>query len=259
MTLAKEEITVIAEVPEDDVPFVVCATRRVTPVIVELQLRPVAAEVGYQPGQYVLVGDSDYARPVRSYSLANAPRPDGAVSLLVTRVPGGELSTWLHGIREGEELLLSGPYGTFVDDLREPGPRLYLAGGSGLAPVRALLEAALTLPSPPPMTLLFSARTSADLIDDEQLRRWNDEHEQFRYLRTLTREPGPPPVGRVPDVLPDLAPRLNRHRVYIAGGSGFVATCDAAVRRQGAVAGRVFTEEFFADPRPWRGHWMTVI
>lgn len=242
----------------DDVPFEVVASRHPTPVIAELELSPAGAGIDYRAGQYVLVGDEDYARPVRSYSLANPPRPDGSVTLLVTRVPGGEVSTWLHRVAVGERLLLSGPYGTFVDDVHEPGPRLYLAGGSGLAPVRALIEAALARPAPPPMTLLFSARSSADLIDDERLCGWDRQHERFRYLRTLTRAGGPPPVGHVPDVLAGLLPRLDHYRVYIAGGSGFVASCEAAVRAHGAVAERVFTEEFFLDPRPWGAATVTT-
>ncbi len=235
----------------DDVVYSVTARVPQTPVIVELLLHPLSARIDYQPGQYLLVGDVGGVRPVRSYSAANAPRPDGAVTLLVTRVPDGEPSTWLHQLQPGDQVLLSGPYGTFVDDLDEPGPRAYLAGGSGLAPIRALIEAALAEKTQPSMTLVFSARTVADLIDDTRLRRWDNEHPQFRYLRTLTRAAGPPPVGHVPDVLPKLLPVLDRHRVYIAGGSGFVAACDHAARGHGAVAGRVFTEEFFTDPQPW--------
>lgn len=237
----------------EDVPFYVTACSLRTPVIVELLLHPAAEQLDFTPGQYVLVGDVNYDRPVRSYSIANAPRPDGALTLLVTKVPGGELSSWLHQLRPGSELLLSGPYGSFVDDLAAPGARLYLAGGSGLAPVRALIESALVCGSPPQMSLLFSARSDADVIDDGQLRGWDAAHEHFRYMRTLTRAVGPPPVGHVPDVLADLLPRLDHHRVYIAGRSGFVAACEAAVRRHGAAPGRVFTEEFFTDPRPWTG------
>jgi CDP-4-dehydro-6-deoxyglucose reductase, E3 len=238
--------------PREDVAYTVQALRPWTPVIVELVLRPAGDGINHQPGQYVLVGDVRYQRPVRSYSLANAPRPDGVVALLVTRVPGGELSTWLHDLHIGDDVLLSGPYGSFVDDLAQPEPRLYLAGGSGLAPARALIEAALTQPNPVPMTLLFSVRTGDDLIDHELICQWAREHPAFHYLRTLTRQAGPPPVGHVPDVLPVLVPPLTEHRVFVAGSSGFVAACAQAARRHGAVAARLFTEEFFVEPRPWR-------
>jgi CDP-4-dehydro-6-deoxyglucose reductase, E3 len=237
--------------PREDVEYTVEAVRQWTPVIAELVLRPAGEAIDYQPGQYVLVGDVGYQRPVRSYSLATAPRSDGVVGLLVTRVPGGELSTWLHGLHVGDELLFSGPYGSFVDDLDQPGPRLYLAGGSGLAPVRAIIEAGLARPNPASMTLLFSVRTDGDLIDHERICRWEREHPAFHYLRTLTRQPGPPPVGHVPDVLSALVPPLTEHRVFVAGSSGFVAAGAHAARRQGAAAARLFTEEFFVEPRPW--------
>lgn len=238
----------------DDVPFTVVAKRHRSPVIVQLTLRPATEQLDYRPGQYVLLSDVDYERPPRSYSIANAPRRDGSLDILVTLVPGGVTSPWLHhGVSPGDHVLLSGPYGTFIDDLDQRGPRLYLAGGSGLAPVRALAEAALQHPNQSEATLLFSARTVNDLIDDALFRHWTLERPAFRYLRTLTRAPGPSPVGHISDVLPDLLPRLENHRVFISGGSGFVAACDRVVRRQGASPGRVFTEEFFVDPRPWRG------
>jgi CDP-4-dehydro-6-deoxyglucose reductase len=113
-------------------------------VITRLLLRPAGVPLRYQPGQYVLLGDPDGELVVRSYSIANAPRRDGLISLLVTLVTGGQLSGWVHDVLRpgGRVLLLYGPYGSFTAS-GEPGPVLLLAGGSGLAPVRALAQAAL--------------------------------------------------------------------------------------------------------------------
>jgi CDP-4-dehydro-6-deoxyglucose reductase, E3 len=235
----------------EDVPFTVVAHQLRTPVVVELELRPTGPRIDFQPGQYVLVSDVGYERTPRSYSIANAPRSDGTVTLLVTRIPDGELSSWLHQIETGCQLLLSGPYGSFVADPDASDPVLYLAAGSGLAPVRALIEAGLARRRHPPMTLLFSARTPADLIDNEQLERWDADDPEFRYLRTLTRAAEPPPTGRIPAILAGLLPRLERHRVYIAGDSGFVAACADAAHRHGAAPELLFSEEFFVQPQPW--------
>ena len=238
----------------EDLLYTVAVKRRRTSTILEMRLRPRGEPIDYQAGQYVLLGDADGNRPPRSYSVANAPRPDATIDLFVTLVPSGEVSLWAHRLLHcGEDVLISGGYGTFVDDHEDGRPRLYLAGGSGLAPVRALAEAALRRAQPPPMTLMFSARTADDLIDDDLFLRWQSDHPNFHYLRTLTRAAGPPPVGRIPTVLPELLPVLDEHRVYISGGSGFVADCERAVRRRGARPGYVFTEEFFADPLPWGG------
>lgn len=238
----------------EDLLYTVATKRRRTPTILEMRLRPRGDPIDYRAGQYVLLGDADGDRPPRSYSVANAPRPDATIDLFVTLVPSGEVSSWAHRLlHPGEDVLIAGGYGTFVDDHEDDRPRLYLAGGSGLAPVRALVEAALRRAQPPTMTLLFSARTADDLIDDDLFLRWQHDHPNFHYLRTLTRAAGPPPVGRIPAVLPELLPALDHHRVFISGGSGFVADCERAARRRGARPGCVFTEEFFADPVPWAG------
>ncbi len=64
-----------------------------TATIVELWLRPRGGALEDRPGEYVLLEDRERGVPLRSYSIANAPRPDGLISLLVTRVPDGETST----------------------------------------------------------------------------------------------------------------------------------------------------------------------
>lgn len=238
--------------PVDELVYRVVAARRVTPVIVELLLRPVDRPLSYWAGQYVLLGDVDNELPQRSFSIANAPRTDGQVCFLVTRVAGGELSGWVHDrLRPGDRVVLSGPYGSFVLDPRSAAALLLLAGGSGLAPVGALAEAALRRCPQRSVMLVFSARTTSDLIDEDVLRGWERRHPQFRYVRTLTRSSGPPPTGRIPTILADVMPSLDRHQVYIAGSGPLVAACSAAARALGAQPGAVFTEEFYADPHPW--------
>ncbi len=257
----------LARLPDEDVEFVLASRRWCTPVVAELTLRPVASGIDFVAGQYVLVQDAGRAVPVRSYSVANAPRPDGVLTLLVTAVEGGPTSTWL--AREagvGDRLLVSGPFGTFVVDSGHHGPTLYLAGGSGLAPVRALVEAAVTrwdASGRDPAerhTLLFSGRTPADVIDEAELTELARAQEGLDYVRTLTRvAPGsvPPPVGRVPEVLPALLPDLTQHAVYIAGSPGFVDACTRAVQHLGVMPGRLHTEEFYAEPVPWHGAGVT--
>jgi CDP-4-dehydro-6-deoxyglucose reductase, E3 len=89
-------------------------------------------------GQYVDV----IAQGVRrSYSLANAPREDALLELIIKRYPGGVLSEyWFERAQPNDLLRIEGPFGTFF--LREEGPTniLFLATGTGIAPVKALLE-----------------------------------------------------------------------------------------------------------------------
>lgn len=224
----------------------------VTPVIAELTLEPVDAPLPFLPGQYALVSDTDFRIPVRSYSLANAPDPGGRLSLLVTRVPGGTTSEWLtDGLPVGEQLLVDGPYGTFVVDPSLDQPVLGLAGGSGLAPILALAEDAVRRGMPHPFTVVFSCRTEEHLIHADRLLSWAEEYADFSFVRTLTQAEGPPPVGRVQTVLPQLVPDLSGHGVFIAGAPGFVAAGVQVARELGCCPGALHTEEFYAEPQPW--------
>lgn len=243
----------MAEPMSFEEPYEVLAIEPRTPTIVELLLRPRASPLEYLPGEYVLLEDRQHRVPPRSYSIANAPRRDGLISLLVTAVPGGQTSAWVHQrLRVGEQVAISGPYGTFVDDPTSTAPALFLAAGSGLAPVRALLEAALAANARPSLTLIFSARTEADVIDRDRFE-GQARHPQCRFIRTLTRGAGPLPHGRIPELLPTLYQSLDGHDVFIAGAPAFVLACAAAADTRGAPRARVHTEVFFAEPQPWSG------
>lgn len=253
----------IAPLPDEDVEFVLSARHWCTPVVARLTLVPLGERIDFVPGQYVLLQDEERQIPVRSYSVANAPREDGTLDVLVTAVPDGPTSTWLaRGAAVGDRLLVSGPYGTFVADPAHKGPTLYLAGGSGLAPALSLIEAAVARggtgdPSPARRhTLVFSGRTAADTIDHERLTRLAAEQPGLDYVRTLTRVAAggaEAPLGRVPAILPSLVDDLTAHAVYVSGAPGFVDASTRAAQDLGAAPGRLHTEEFYAEPIPWHG------
>lgn len=99
---------------------------------------PPASPMRFLPGQYIDV----LAEGVRrSYSLANAPRADGMLELIIKRYPGGVLSGyWFDRAKPNDLIRIEGPFGTFF--LRDEAPRdiVFLATGTGIAPVKALLE-----------------------------------------------------------------------------------------------------------------------
>lgn len=121
------------------IPARITSIDRLAPNIVRVILRtPPASPLRFLPGQYVDV-IADGVR--RSYSLANAPRVDGLLELLVKRYPGGQLSGyWFDRAKANDLVRIEGPFGTFF--LRDEGPVdiVFLATGTGIAPVKALLE-----------------------------------------------------------------------------------------------------------------------
>ncbi|MBK6871438.1 MAG: 2Fe-2S iron-sulfur cluster binding domain-containing protein [Kineosporiaceae bacterium] len=229
----------------DDWPFVLVDSLPRTPRITELVLRPLAEELRFWPGQYIRIGDPAAGVPLRSYSLATAPHPDGELRLHVTRLDGGFTSRWLHGLTPGAAVRVSGPHGTFVGDPSVCSPVLCLAAGSGLAPIRSLSEAALRRGFPYEVTVVFSARREEDLYDRGLLRYWEQRHPNFHYVPTLTRQRVPGMChGRIPDILGSLVRSLRDHSVFVAGRQDFVDACVSAVSALGAPGNLLHTEGF---------------
>ena len=127
---------------------------------------------GHRAGQHVdvrLTAEDGY-QAQRSYSIASAPE-DADLVLTVERLDDGEVSPYLvDELRPGDELELRGPIGGyFAWEARLGGPLLLVAGGSGIAPFRAILRHHRAIRNTTPIRLLYSARTVADVIYREEL------------------------------------------------------------------------------------------
>lgn len=240
--------------PREGMPYVVTDRIDRTPRITELRLRPQRDAIRYWPGQYLMLGDPQQGVPLRSYSIANAPRPDGELVLQVTRQPEGRTSAWVHEtLWPGTRVKVNGPYGTFIGDPSVETPVLCMAAGSGLAPILALTEAALRRNYTEPVTLLFSAATRADVYDAGMMAWWEARHRNFRFRPTLTREApadGKGLQGRIPVLLPTLFQDLSKHSLFIAGTPQFVDDCIAAARALGARTEAIHTEGYYPQSPP---------
>ncbi|MBK7615228.1 MAG: 2Fe-2S iron-sulfur cluster binding domain-containing protein [Vitreoscilla sp.] len=237
--------------PREHLPYVVTDRITRTPRIVELRLRPLGNPMRYWPGQYVQLGDASAGVPLRSYSLASAPREDGELVLQIAHQKDGFTSRWAHErLQTGDLVQLSGPYGTFIGDPSVDTPVLCLAAGSGLAPILALSEAALKRGYKQAVTLMFSGREKADLYDAGLMAWWQAKHRSFKYLPTLTQAAGPDWTGlrgRIPALLPTVSKDLSGHSVFVAGSPSFVDDCVAAAKALGAKPELIHTEGYFAQ------------
>ncbi len=141
----------------------------------------------YKAGQFANISIEGQEGAGRSYSFAVPPRDDGQVSFFVRRVPGGHFSSLVNDQDVvGRSVRVDGPFGDFW--LR-PGdaPLLLVAGGSGLAPILAILQEALSAGVARSVTLLFGAREARDLYALEEIeaiaREW---HGSFRFVPVLS-------------------------------------------------------------------------
>ncbi len=158
--------------------------------IVELRLQ-IDQPLEYAAGQYAALRPAHIER-AREYSFAAAPTPGGdrTLGFFVRLTPGGQFTTWLFAeSRVGQMLEVTGPGGDFW--LRPaPAPLLLVAGGSGLAPVLALLEEAARAGVARDAVFLFGARTQGDLYKLDAIEaigsRWAAP---FQFLPVLSHEP----------------------------------------------------------------------
>ncbi len=131
----------------------------------------------------------------RSYSIASAPEEGtgGRLTLTVERLDDGEVSPYLVSeLRVGDAVQLRGPVGGyFTWRATDGGPLLLIAGGSGVVPLAAMLRHRAAIGSTVPAQLLYSARTTADVIYRGELARLAADAE-LEVIYTLTREPAAP-------------------------------------------------------------------
>lgn len=164
----------------------VVAQRRVTHDITSLSVR-LDEPMPYKAGQFANVGIEGMDGVVRSYSFAAPARADGQTSFLVRKMPGGLFSSRVNDEDVvGRSVRVHGPSGDFW--LRPSGaPLLLVAGGSGLAPILAILEEALSAGVARSATLLFGAREARDLYALEEIasiaRKWRGA---FRFVPVLS-------------------------------------------------------------------------
>ncbi len=189
----------------------------------------------------------------RSYSLASAPRPEhgNQVEFFIRKVPGGLFTPWLfEQAKPGERLTVRGPVGTFG---LVPGkqPLLCIAGGSGLAPIKAMLEQAIHDGQLyRPVMLLLGARTQIDIYALEEIEHLRKQWAaRCHYEAVLSAEPESSNwTGRrgfVSDVLEAvLGTELPKQDVYLCGPPPMIDTCEAALIGAGVPRQNIHADRF---------------
>ena len=170
------------------------------------------------PGQYLDVLLEDGRR--RAFSIANAPHEDDTIELHVRRVAGGGFTTQVFdAMRPGARLRVEGPLGTFVPREDSERPLLLMAGGTGFAPIKALIEHFLHLGTRRPMTLYWGARAPTDLYLRGLPERWARDVGSFRFVPVVSdaEHAGPVRIGLVHEALLEDHPRLEAFDVYMSG------------------------------------------
>jgi len=222
---------------------------------VALRLAP-GQTIRFEAGQYINVLLDDGAR--RSYSFTTPSGEAEHLDLHVRRIPGGRFTTQVfERMRRGDTLRFEGPLGQFV--LREPStrPLIFVAGATGFAPVKSLLEQAFVMKLARPLVFYWGVRRPRDFYSLDLLERWAREHANFKFVLVVSEGlPEDHWEGRTglvhQAILHDFAD-LSDYAVYACGSVSMVQAARPALLAQGLGEDQCFSDAFTAAPAPQPG------
>ncbi len=242
------------EYPPLKMPARVASLARPAPDVVVMKLQlPASVAFKYRAGQYVEFILRDGAR--RSYSMANAPEHLGsppAIELHLRHMPGGKFTDQVFGaMKEKDILRLEGPFGSFFlrEDSAKPiqRPIVFLASGTGFAPIKAIIEHMKAQAIARPAVLYWGCRTKADLYQHDWAQAAAASMPNMRYIPVLS-DAGPEDgwhgrTGFVHQAVMADLPDLSGHDVYACG----VPVMVDAARHDFAAQCGLPEEAFYAD------------
>lgn len=219
-------------------------SRRATVISLDLGRRAFP----FVSGQAVAIGLATQ-KIRRPYSIASSPaevRATRRLDLLVGLDENERTGAHIESITEGSVIGIQGPFGGFRLPLHRHGRTLvFVAGGTGIAPLRSMVSSALARLRPPAIDVVFSARTPAELTFDAELRRWHKEG-RIRYWPTVTRRAGPTWRGRRGRIDRDLLRAVLRPSpvCLVCGSASFVTDVSAMLRAEGVRRTSIRFEEY---------------
>ena len=194
--------------------------------------------IEFKPGQFVsfdVMNPKTGRMVTRPYSIASPPGRRNEVTLVLNLVPGGPGSTYLFGLREGDDVEFKGAAGTFY--LRDEPDRdlLFIATGTGIAPFRSMLYDLVDRGFPRGVTLYWGLRRQQDLYYQDELEALARQLAAFTAVTTLSRpDPGwAGETGRVTRLAEERLRSVKNLAVYLCGNSGMLRDATEIINKKG--------------------------
>ncbi|MFA5081300.1 MAG: CDP-6-deoxy-delta-3,4-glucoseen reductase [Hydrogenophilaceae bacterium] len=245
LVIEAQEIGAAKDIPVKTLPCRVEKMEKLAADVMAVWLKlPSSERLQFLPGQYIDFLLKDGKR--RSFSLANAPEEDQLLELHIRHVPGGLFTDQVFGAMKAKDIMrIKGPQGSFF--LRESDkPILFLAGGTGFAPIKSILSHVFHHGTERQMVLYWGAKTLADLYQPALPSQWQQEHDNFSFIPVLS-EPLPADhwpgrTGLVHQAILDDFADLSGWQVYACGAPPMI---EAA--KHDFLARGLPEDEFFSD------------
>jgi len=245
ITIECREVNALKDIQVKTLPCRVQKMRRPAPDVMVLSLKlPTNERLQFAAGQYVDILLKD--QKARSFSLANAPHDDELLDLHIRNIAGGEFTQHVfETMKEQDILRFRGPLGTFF--LREDSdkPIIFVASGTGFAPIKAIIEHALYIGIKRPMHFYWGARKLADLYMLDKTQQWEAQGIKFTPVlsEALPEDAWEGRTGFVHNAVLDDYSDLSSYDVYACGAPVVVE----AAQRDFTTQRGLPTEAFFSD------------
>ncbi len=217
--LKVKEIQAAKEIEPRMMPVKVGKIDHLADDVVRLYLKlPDEQRLQFLAGQYLDFILEDGRR--RAFSIANAPHDDDYIELHIRHVDGGVFTDWAFTqMKEKTILRIEAPLGSFTLDEESDRPMLFIAGGTGFAPIKSQIEHAFHAGLSRPMELYWGVRAQPDLYLPDLPRQWERAHDNFRFVPVLS-EPDEGWEGRkgwVHEAVLEDHDNLADYDIYMAG------------------------------------------
>lgn len=219
---------------------------------VKMNLLSPEGGITFKPGQYVQLEVPKYERipnpEFRAYSISSDSKKYDQLELLITKVPEGAVTTYVHEyLKENDELTLYGPYGDFYLRDSDRGI-LMIATGSGLAPMKSILHQIEADDIRREAILFFGAKNVKDLYYFDELKGLEKKLHNFRFYPALSRvgddEKWDGERGRVTNLIEKYIPENAAFDVYLCGAPPMIESCMELLREKGFSDDHMYFDKF---------------
>ena len=205
----------------------------------------------YVPGQYIQLFCPAYdgkEEVYRAYSIASDPGNRKSIDLVIRLVPGGICTTWcFEKLKEGDSVRMNGPYGDFrLSD--SDAPMVFVAGGSGMAPMKCILHHMKNTDNRRSVTYIFGARHVSDMFYGDLMKDFEDSLENFRFVPVVS-EPDQDgkwkgETGLVTDALRRNVGNGEGFEGYLCGSPGMINATVEVMKELGIREENIFYDKF---------------
>jgi ferredoxin-NADP reductase len=202
--------------------------------------------VPFKAGQFCMVHLPKEGKIIKKpYSICSAPFEAGYLDLCIKLVEGGYATNWFWKLEEGVEIPVTIPYGGFL--IKEPIDYdfVFVATGTGVAPLRSMIKTLLRDGCQRQMLLIFGVRYENEILYEEEFRRLEKEYKNFRFIPTISRpKTWTGEVGYVQEKLKKYVTDPKGKQIYVCGLIPMIEAVQAAAAEIGFDKKQVHFEKY---------------